>query len=326
MQKSKLKNKGSITIVTERLVLRKFNASDYKDCIKNFLADENSYKFIGGKPIKNKVSAYFICLGYKYKSKILSNYFWAIEFNGEVIGKISSNYISKRNNECNIGYTIGSKFWNKGFATEATKAVINFFFEEVGVNKICANCYDENIGSAKVMEKSGMTKEGTFSDHYYKNDRFYDGYLFAITKSKKDNGMNNALLSDCTFCNICRHEITSNIVHESDTIIAVLDIDPINEGHILIIPKIHTDSLINISSTIINEMFQLTKIIIPIYKELYNTDSYTIMQNGGACCDFGHFHLHIFPRVSNDEFGWKCNEKRKFDDLLTVLDKIKKQM
>lgn len=184
MQKNKLKNKGSITITTERLKLRKFNANDAKDCFKNFLADENSYKFVGGKPITNKYSAYFVCLGYKCKAIIQSSYFWAIELNGEVIGQISSNYIRKRNNECNIGYTIGSKFWNKGFATEATKAIIKFFFEEVGINKICANCYDENIGSAKVMEKAGMTKEAIFRDHYYKNDKFYDGYLYSIIKKE----------------------------------------------------------------------------------------------------------------------------------------------
>lgn len=185
MQKSKLKNKGSLTITTERLVLRKFKISDFKDCCKNYLADENSYKFVGGKPIKNKVIACFVCFGYKCKSKTSSKYLWAIEYNGEVIGSISSNYITSRNNECNIGYTIGSKFWNKGFATEALKAVIKFFFEEVGINKICCNCYDENIGSAKVMEKAGMTKEGTFKDHYYKNDRYYDGYLYAIIKKAK---------------------------------------------------------------------------------------------------------------------------------------------
>ena len=38
--------------------------------------------------------------------------------------------------------------------------------------------------------------------------------------------------------------------------------------------------------------------------------SYSIMQNGGQFCDFGHFHLHLFPRYPNDEFGWTIQKDR----------------
>lgn len=159
-------------------MLRKFKISDDIDYFNKFLADENSYRSVVGKPIKNIIGAYFVCFGYKCKSK----YRWAIEHNGEVIGCISTYYINQINNECNLGYTIGSKFWNKGFATETIKAVIKFLFDEIGLNKFRDNCYNENIGSFKVMKKTGITKEGIFRDHYDKNDKYYNGYLYSIIK------------------------------------------------------------------------------------------------------------------------------------------------
>lgn len=113
---------------------------------------------------------------------------------------------------------------------------------------------------------------------------------------------------NCIFCKIANKKIESNIVYESNNIIAFLDIDPINEGHILIVPKEHYLDIEELPADILNEIMKLSQRIVKALKETYKPDGYSIMQNGGKFNEIGHFHLHIFPRYQNDGFGWKCIE------------------
>lgn len=114
----------------------------------------------------------------------------------------------------------------------------------------------------------------------------------------------------CIFCKIANKEIESNIVYESNNIIAFLDIDPINEGHILIVPKEHYLDIEELPADILNEIMELSQRIVRALKETYKPDGYSIMQNGGKFNEIGHFHLHIFPRYINDGFGWVFTEKK----------------
>lgn len=113
---------------------------------------------------------------------------------------------------------------------------------------------------------------------------------------------------ECPFCNIINKKADAHIVYESEKLIALLDIEPINEGHILVIPKVHEASIDNIPASVLAEIMQLFQKIVTALKEIYSMDGYSIMQNGGEFCDFGHAHFHIFPRYKNDGFGWKYPE------------------
>ena len=115
---------------------------------------------------------------------------------------------------------------------------------------------------------------------------------------------------NCIFCKITNKEIESNIVYENNNIIAFLDADPINEGHILIVPKKHYLDIEELPAEILNETMELSQRIVKVLKMIYNPNGYSIMQNGGEFNDIGHFHLHIFPRYQNDGFGWISNENK----------------
>ncbi len=103
-------------------------------------------------------------------------------------------------------------------------------------------------------------------------------------------------------------EIESNIIYESNNIIAFLDIDPMNEGHVLIVPKKHHLDIEELPIKVLNEIMELSQRIVKALKTIYNPKGYSIMQNGGEFNDIGHFHLHIFPRYQNDGFDWNFNE------------------
>jgi len=132
-------------------------------------------------------------------------------------------------------------------------------------------------------------------------------------------------MDECVFCKIINREIESKIIYETESIISFLDIAPINEGHVLIIPKMHVDSIEKVSLDVLSEMLVLAQKIVSTYKKIYGIKGYSIMQNGGEFCDFGHFHVHIFPRYSKDGFGWIYPEG-PFEYSEEVANKIRREL
>jgi len=99
--------------------------------------------------------------------------------NDEIIGGIDLA-VNKRFNNAELGYWLDEKYWNKGFTTEAVKSIINFGFETLKLKKIFATYFDFNTSSGKVLEKSGMKKEGVLECHTYKNGEYQNHILYAI--------------------------------------------------------------------------------------------------------------------------------------------------
>lgn len=112
----------------------------------------------------------------------------------------------------------------------------------------------------------------------------------------------------CVFCEIINRITPAHIVYENSMLISFLDIDPINEGHVLIVPKQHVDSIDNLPDDTLFAVMRAAKKIVAALKDVYRNEGYSIMQNGGKYCDFGHAHFHVFPRYDNDGFGWTYPE------------------
>lgn len=110
----------------------------------------------------------------------------------------------------------------------------------------------------------------------------------------------------CVFCD--RNQIVTDIIYEDETVMAFMDMDPINEGHVLVTTKEHYLDADEIPDEILTHIMLLSKKIVSALKEIYQPNGYTIMQNGGTFNDVGHYHLHIFPRYIGDGFGWTYGE------------------
>ncbi len=126
----------------------------------------------------------------------------------------------------------------------------------------------------------------------------------------------------CVFCSIARHEIETNTVFENENIIAFLDMAPINEGHVLVVPKAHFLDVDEMPDELLHEITDVSKKLVSSIKKVYNPDGYSIIQNGGKFNDVGHYHMHIFPRYDNDGFGWTESGKEQRADA-DVADKIR---
>lgn len=135
-------------------------------------------------------------------------------------------------------------------------------------------------------------------------------------------------MKECTFCNIIKGKIESNIVYENQWICCFMDMDPIDEGHILVVPKKHYLDIDELDDKTGVEIIKGCKLIVQALKKSFNPDGYSIMHNGGEFDDVGHYHMHVFPRFKNDGFNW-VNEEiniKTIDELQKTQEVIKKSI
>jgi [ribosomal protein S5]-alanine N-acetyltransferase len=181
-----LLHKGTKAINTDRLLLREFELDDAFNMFKNWANDSEVTKYLTWEPHSSIEITKEIIELWVNNYKDPKTYEWAIELKeiGEVIGSISIVELDEKNYSCEIGYCMSKKFWGMGIMSESLKAVIDYLLSEVGFNRITAKYDTNNVGSGKVMLKSGMKYEGTLRQVKIRdNKEFYDLALYAILKS-----------------------------------------------------------------------------------------------------------------------------------------------
>ena len=109
---------------------------------------------------------------------------WAITLREDdrLIGTAGFFSWSVANRRAEIGYSLARHLWNQGLMTEAVGAMLRFGFEQMNLNRIEARCKLANLGSARVMEKAGMSFEGVLREHQYAKGVFEDLKLYAILR------------------------------------------------------------------------------------------------------------------------------------------------
>lgn len=116
-------------------------------------------------------------------------------------------------------------------------------------------------------------------------------------------------MNECVFCH--KDKIITGFIYEDEKVMAFMDMEPINEGHILLVPKEHYLDIDEIPDDILAHLMIISKKTVLALKEIYKPNGYSIMQNGGEFNDVGHYHLHIFPRDEGDGFGWTYDNDSK---------------
>jgi len=81
-----------------------------------------------------------------------------------------------------LGYVLSRQHWGKGLMPEAVRAIIRFCFRRMGLNRIEARCIAENVASARVMEKAGMTYEGTLREQAFIKGAYRDIKIYSILR------------------------------------------------------------------------------------------------------------------------------------------------
>jgi histidine triad (HIT) family protein len=105
---------------------------------------------------------------------------------------------------------------------------------------------------------------------------------------------------DCIFCKIISGDIPSYKIYEDDKILAFLDVNPVNPGHTLIIPKEHTLDVTTIDNDTLIKILDKSRDIANILINKMNANGFTLVQNNGIAQEVKHFHLHVIPKYNKD--------------------------
>lgn len=180
-----MKHCGTKRLETERLILRRFTAKDAEPMYRNWASDDEVTKFLTW-PTHANIDVTKHVIGMWLNSYANENYYqWAIVLKetGEPIGSISAVNMNEYLSMVHIGYCIGKLWWHQGITSEALKALITFFFEEVDVNRIEARHDPQNPHSGSVMKKCGLRYEGTMRSADRSNQGIVDTCYYGILKS-----------------------------------------------------------------------------------------------------------------------------------------------
>ena len=119
---------------------------------------------------------------------------------------------------------------------------------------------------------------------------------------------------DCLFCKISKGDIPSYTIYENDYVRCFLDINPLANGHTLIIPKKHFLDVNDIDLEYLEEINKASKIIVKLLNEKLNPSGIRLLQNNGNLQEVKHYHLHVIPSYGR-------NRKKDVESIYQILTK-----
>ena len=182
-----MNHRGTKVLETERLILRKFEASDAPAMYKNWASDPEVTKFLMWPTHTSEEVSKAVLESWVPCYKDDNYYHWAIVLKeiGEPIGSMGAVQQDEAIGMAHIGYCIGRNWWHMGITSEALQAVMDFLFDEVGMNRIESRHDPRNPNSGKVMMKCGMKYEGTHRMADHNNQGICDAAYYALLKSER---------------------------------------------------------------------------------------------------------------------------------------------
>ena len=131
-------------------------------------------------------------------------------------------------------------------------------------------------------------------------------------------------MNDCIFCKIANGEIPSQKVYENEDVFAFLDIKPFTEGHTLVIPKKHYENIFDVPEEVLKKIISASKEISLILKEKLGAEGINLANSNGEIAgqEVSHFHMHLIPRYSKDEFKFTHIGNKKNPNITEIAKKI----
>ena len=167
---------------TERLIIREFNENDFISVHAYASKPEVTMYVPFGPNNETDTQTFLKKVVYYQIQNPRHDYEFAVilKQSNNLIGSCGIHITSINNMEGSIGYCYDKQYWGNGYAYEAAKAILNFGFTKLGLHRIFATCHPDNIGSARVMEKIGMQKEGRLREHKFQRGNWRDSFIYSI--------------------------------------------------------------------------------------------------------------------------------------------------
>ena len=132
----------------------------------------------------------------------------------------------------------------------------------------------------------------------------------------------------CIFCKIVRKQASASIIYEDRSVMAFLDIRPINLGHTLVITKAHYIDIFDTPANELSMVHKVAKMVSGAIKKTSNADGISIIQQNGKAAgqDIFHLHVHVVPRFESQKMprfsDLKEVDRTKLDDIAQKIRKL----
>ena len=181
-----LKHKGTKTLETNRLILRRASTADAEPMFRNWANDPDVTKFLtwphhGDMEVTRNLLANWV---ESYQKDDYYQWMIVLKEIDEPIGSIMASTVG-RAQSAHIGYCIGKRWWHQGIMTETLKSVMNYLFDEVGYHRVEAMHDSNNPHSGDVMKKCGMKYEGTLRQADRNNQGICDACYYGLLASER---------------------------------------------------------------------------------------------------------------------------------------------
>lgn len=176
-----LNHKGTATLETPRLILRRARPDDAQLMFDNWANDPDVTKFLTWPPHRSVEVTKQIINSWVAQYEKDGYYQWVIVLKeiDQPIGSLIVNTVG-RAESAHVGYCIGKAWWHRGLMSEALQRVIDFLFDEVGYHRVESLHDPNNPNSGAVMRKCGMQYEGTMRMADRNNQGICDASYYAI--------------------------------------------------------------------------------------------------------------------------------------------------
>jgi ribosomal-protein-alanine N-acetyltransferase len=177
----------TVELAGGHLRLREFQAGDL-DALMAIVSDETTIAHTSMERIPSPADeAEFLdrVVAQRAEEPRLRYVLGVVAATGDLIG-LARLYVDRPEQRCgDLGYMIRRDHWGQGVATAATRLLIRFGFDEIGLHRIWA-CHDpDNPASGRVLEKAGLTHEGRIRDHLFVRGRWRDSVTYSILEHER---------------------------------------------------------------------------------------------------------------------------------------------
>ncbi|QBD80414.1 N-acetyltransferase [Ktedonosporobacter rubrisoli] len=171
---------------TDRLILREFERDDWQDVFA-YQVDPLYLRYVPWTNRTEQDVRAFVQTFINWRDERPRRKFQfaiVLREEGRLIGNCGIRMNTASARMADIGYELDSRYWGRGYATEAARALLTFGFDKLALHRIWAECIAENTGSAHVLEKIGMHNEGHLHQNEWMKNRWWDTLLYAILDSE----------------------------------------------------------------------------------------------------------------------------------------------
>jgi histidine triad (HIT) family protein len=132
-------------------------------------------------------------------------------------------------------------------------------------------------------------------------------------------------MSDCVFCDMIGKKMHRDMLYEDDDVVAFLDIAPVNQGHLLVIPRTHYENIFEVPEETLQKIISVVKKMAQVLDKI--SDGINVVSNNKKAAGqvVNHLHFHVIPRMDGDGFRhWPGKEYESEEEMKKMTEELKK--